>query len=227
MIGHRFVHELVQCFGLDVGDDASDHVALRLYGSYNDRLAGSASAPEVSASPFALMFVLGLAPDEGFIDFHDPAQLGCIARRQRHAKAMAHIPGRLVGAKAHVSANLQGADALLAGQHQVRNFEPILERLVRVLKDGARDVRKAIGRHGRTLVALPMPRVASQGFRAIRATPRTLHAFRPTLADQIRAARFLIRKRLFKLWDGELMQKFFGSHGRVSNIDDWSIAWLK
>ena len=38
--------------------------------------------------------------------------------------------------------DLQGADALLAGEHQVNDAEPVAKRLVRVLKDGPdRDAR--------------------------------------------------------------------------------------
>lgn len=217
MIGHRFVHELIQRLGLDVGNDAGDHVALPLDGSHDDRFAGAARASEVSASPFALMFVLGFAADEGFIDFDDPAQLGHVTRRHGYPNPVAHIPGRLVGAKAHVPANLQGTHALLAGQHQMRDLEPILERFVRVLKDRSCDMRKAIGRHRGALVALPMPGITRQGFRAVRATTRTLHALWPTLADQVCAAGLLIRKRLLELWNGQLVQKFFSGHGCVSS----------
>lgn len=172
------------------------------------------------------MSVLGFASNKGFIHFDNPAQLGHITSGHRHSDSVAHVPGRFVGAEAHVSANLQGTYSFFAGQHQVGDLEPIHQRLIRILENRSRDVREAIGRHWRTLVALPMPGVASQGFGVIRATTRTLHAIRPTLADKVFTAGFLIRKRLMELWDGQLVKKFLSGPVQPSKFDGWSIAWL-
>ena len=130
---------------------------------------------------------------------------------------MAHIPSGFVGTESHVSANLQGAHAFLARQHQVRDLEPIQQRLICVLEDRSANVREAIRRHRRTLIALPMPGVASQGFRVIRTATRTLHAVRPALAHKVLAACVLVRERSSELWNGHLMQKFLSGHDRVSN----------
>ena len=106
--------------------------------------------PPVPLPSPLVVLVPRLAADERFIDFDNAAKLLRSPSGQGRANAMAHIPSRLIRAKAHEAANLQGAHALLAGQHQMRDAEPILQRLIRVLKDRARNMRKAIGRHRRT-----------------------------------------------------------------------------
>ena len=70
---------------------------------------------------------------------------------------VAHEPSGLVRAEAHIAADLQGADALLADQHQMRHAEPVFERLIGVLQDCAGQVREPIACVRSALVALPVP----------------------------------------------------------------------
>ena len=224
VIRYGFIDELGQGFSFDVPNDTSHHIALALDRTRYDRLASAASSAEISSSTFTSVLVLGFPADKGFIDLDDPAELRGIARAQGDSNAMAHIPGGLVRTEAHVAADLQGAHALLTRQHQVRHLEPIQQRLVRVLEDCSTDVREAIGRHGRALIALPMPGIVLQLGRIVRTTTGALHTLRPAFADEIGRTGRLIRKGLLELWDRHLMQKFCSGHGVVSRVDR-SIAW--
>lgn len=224
IIRHGFIHKAGQGFGFHIGNDTSNHIALALYRSSHHRLARPcASGASITVVP---MSVFGFATDKGFIHFNDPAELGRVSGRHRHTNTMAHIPGGLVGPEPHVAANLQGAHALLARQHQVRDLEPIQQRFIRVLEDRSADMGETIGRDRRTLVALPMPRVAFQLRWIRRTTTWALHAIRPAFADEVLATGFLVRKRFLELWNSQLMQKFLSGHDHVSKFDDWSIAWL-
>ena len=74
------------------------------------------------------------------------------------ADAMAHVPSGSVGAEAHHPLDLEGANSLLAGQHEVDDAEPVAKRLIGVLEDRAGDMREAVvGLGRRALVALPIP----------------------------------------------------------------------
>ena len=74
--------------------------------------------------------VLLLAADDGFVGFNGPAGA---AKRSRvglgHglADAMAHEPRRLVGHSKRAT-DLVGADALLAGGHEVGGPQPLIQR---------------------------------------------------------------------------------------------------
>jgi hypothetical protein len=70
-----------------------------------------------------------------------------LASRNRHSG--------LVTAEAHVAHDLQGAHPLFAGQHQVGDFEPVPQRLVRIFEDCASDATKTVSMR-RTGPALPM-----------------------------------------------------------------------
>lgn len=215
VIRDGFIHKAGQGFGFHVGNHASNHTALALYRSCHNSLFRS--CPARSSVSVAVMPILGLATDKGSIHFDNAAELGHVSGGHRNSDPVTHIPSCFVGTESHVAANLQGAHTLLARQHQVRDLEPVKKRFIRVLENRSADVRKTIGRDWRALIALPMPRVTSQGFRALSATTPTLHAVRPTLADKVFAAGFLIRKCFSELWNGQLVKKLLSGHGRVSN----------
>jgi hypothetical protein len=52
-----------------------------------------------------------------------------------------------IGAQSHHPLNLERADALLAGQHEVHDLEPLPERLIRVFKNDPGYMREALGGH--------------------------------------------------------------------------------
>jgi hypothetical protein len=196
------IDESDQGCGADVIDNARDHVTLAAHSASDNRFAGCGrTGLEVALNP---MPVLGFAADEGFVNFHNAAKLG-FRFDQSRADFVAHGMRRTVAAEAHDTLNLEGANSLLAGQHQMGDAEPLAERLVRVLKDRARDMREAITRVRSALVALPL-----EGHRPDRkdlwiATARANHPIRPAPRYQVRLASIFVRERRFELSDGHLM----------------------
>src|SRR5260221_196506 len=63
---------------------------------------------------------------------------------QRRTDFVAHAVGGFVRAEAHHPLNLKGANAFLAGQHQVNDLEPLSKRLVGVLENGPGNVGEAV-----------------------------------------------------------------------------------
>lgn len=227
LIGHEqthairdgFVHELRQGLRFHISNHASHDISLALNGSSDDGLSRSARSPEVATATFAFVFVLRLPTDIRFINLDNAAQFGGIPGGQRYTNTMAHIPRSFVRAKAHITADLQGTHALLARQHQVGDLKPIHQRFIRVLKDRARNMRKAIGRRRRAGIALPMPRIALQFGRIRRAATWTLHAIRPTLAHQVSTASIFIWEGGIELLNRQLMQEFARGHDCVSSVE--------
>ena len=86
------------------------------------------------------MAVVILAADKGLIDFDNAAKL-IVSDSTSAARIGGTCNGRFCRAEAHPH-DLKGANALLAGQHQVRDPEPVTQRLVRVLEDGAGQCEK-------------------------------------------------------------------------------------
>jgi hypothetical protein len=210
---YSLVDERDQGRGADVIDDAGDDVALAADSASNNRFSGSGrTGLAVALVP---MPVLRLATDEGFVDLDNAAELG-FGFDEGSADFMAHGMRRTVAAEAHDALNLEGANSLLARQHQMSDAEPLAERLIRILKDCARDMREAIASVRSALIALPF-----EGHRSNRkyfgiATARANHALRPTARDQIRLASIFIREHRLKLSDGHLMD-LFRSAGHVAS----------
>lgn len=223
-IRYRFIDELRQRPCINAIDHASHHIPLALNGPGHNRLAGSTSPAEVSASAFALVLILRLPAHIGFINFDNATQFRRVSGRQGHSDTVAHIPSGFIGTEAHIAPNLQGAHAFLTGQHEMGDLEPVHQRLIRVLKNRSRDVREAIRRYRSALITLPMPRISFQFGRILSATTRALDAFWPSLTDQIRAACLFVWECCTELFDRQLLKEFCSGHVRVSNVDDWSIA---
>src|SRR5258706_9006877 len=143
--------------GADVLDYASDDVPLATHCPRNDLFPNAASPETLSA--LILMFVLGETTDQGFVYFNDAAKLG-FGFDKRRANFVAHGMRGFVRTETHVALNLERADPLFAGEHQVHHLEPLAKRLVRVFKDRANDMREAIttALDRLTLVALPFKR---------------------------------------------------------------------
>jgi len=218
IFGDRLPNEAVQGLGIRIVDDAGDDVAFALDRADHDELASNAS----SGLLLIPMPIAVAAADIGFVDFNDAAEFG-FGFNERSADFVAHGMGGAVGAKAHHPLNLQCADALLAGQHQVNDLEPLPQRLVRILKDGPGDMREAIGGHGSTFVALPVERLPDQGGR-ISAAARAFNAIRPAARYQVSLASFLIGESRLELRNGHLMNWFRAAHG-MSSQRERNIAW--
>jgi len=205
--------EFADGFKINVVDCASDHVSLAAHGT-DDRLFARTFAAG-SAAFLVPMPIPVFTANVGLVHFDNAPEFIKVALGERSPNPVAHVPSGFVGAEPHVAINLECAHSLFAGEHQVSDLEPIAKRLIRVLKNRSCDVREAIGRVFRALVALPMPRVALQLRGILGATARTADAFGPAFADKISAARFFIREELLELRGGKLVDVLFGSHGPV------------
>ena len=124
---------------------------------------------------------------------------------------MAHIPSRPVGTETHQPEDLKGANALLAGQHQMDDAEPLAQGLICVLKNRACDVREAVvGARGRACVAEPVP-----GHRAVRfdfgiAATWAGNELRPTMLGEVEAASVFVGEGFFPLRDSHLVNSLGG-----------------
>jgi hypothetical protein len=209
-IGDGFAYESFKSVPVSTFNDTSDDITLALDCANYWRLA-SISAP--SRSTFLVpMPVLIAAADVGFINLNDAAELFDVLDHGG-SNLVAHEPSSLVRAEAHIAEDLEGTHALLANQHKVRDSIPIFQRLIRVLKDCAGQVREAIAIN-RANFALP---VVSRGQRidlGVTAT-RTSDALRPTPDYQIRNAIVLSLKQRIELGRCHLMDCFRTGHTKT------------
>src|SRR6516225_9427139 len=159
---YGFVDEAIDGRAVEFGDHLGDDVALALDRANDGRLVGTdtaaaPSAPAVITMPLAGVPVLPLAADECLIQFDDADKLLELLVLQSDANLVAHGPRGFVGAEAHVTLHLQGADALLAGKHEMDHAEPLAQWLVGVLEDRADEMREAVGSALAAVRALPLP----------------------------------------------------------------------
>jgi hypothetical protein len=213
LVRDGFMHKGGEGRGADVGDYTSNHVAFAANSARDGRLARANAASAVTAA--AIMPVLGFAADESFIDFYNASKLIELLTRERGPYPVSHVPSGFVRAETHVAINLKGAYSLLASEHQVNDAKPIAERLIRVLKDRASNVREAIAALRSALVALPMPRVALQLRGVLSSTARAADTLGPSLTDQIGATGILIREVMLELCNAQLVNGLLGRHGSI------------
>src|SRR5438046_3122551 len=126
--------------------------------SSHGELAMPTSSAEVAATSRAFVLILGLAADPCFVHFDDANQFAELFIAQCSSDLVAHQPSGFVGAETHIAHDLQRADALLAGQHQVNDAEPLAQRLVGVLEDRPDENREPIALW-QAILALPVPRL--------------------------------------------------------------------
>jgi hypothetical protein len=207
LVRDGFANEPGQRLAFQVVDDARDDVAFALHRPNDDRFA-SATRSAASVAALILVPVLGEAADESFVNLDDTAKLFNILA-EGDADFVTHKPSGLIRTEAQIPLDLEGAHALLADKHQVNNAKPVFERLIRVLKDCAGQVREAIASRtaGRTLRALPMMAGCERINLGIAAT-RANDAFRPTANDQISDAVFRRLKQRIELRGGQLVNCF-------------------
>lgn len=204
LAGNRLIDEATNGPAVHAIDDAGDNVTLALYSTDNSSLALRAAAFVIRV--FRSMPVFGRTADIRLIDFHNANELLKIFLRQRRPDAMAHIPSRPVRAETHDPLDLKGAHALLAGQHEVDDAEPLAQVFIRVLKDCARDIGKLIAVRI-AAVALPLERTARNRVISGVATMRAGDAMRPAVRHQVSIARRLIREGFFPLLNGHLLDR--------------------
>jgi hypothetical protein len=212
-----FSYEGVKRCRQNVGDHASNHIALAADRADDRCFAGTDAARSPAPTALIPMLVLREATNESFIDFDDAPELVNVLH-QGGADLMAHGPSCLIRTETHIALNLQRADALLAGQHQMDNFEPIPQRFVRVLEDRPGNMRKAIRSALTAFHALPFPFHCLKVENTFASTSWAADTARPPFADKIRATRVLIGKCFVELSGGQLMDRTLRRHGDVPLI---------
>lgn len=209
---YRLTNKSTHRLNRSVFDDAASGVALtRDRADHRDLI--QRTAPALLLVPAAIAVQ---SSDVGFVHFHDSHEFAEIRIAHRGAQAHAHIPGRLIRAATDQPMDLRGADAFLAGQHQVQNLEPCAQRLFGFLENGPSLEREAIGRARLwpALQALPVPRTRLALVNRLVVTARAAHASGPALFKQIRPARRLIRKHSLEVGQRHLLRKNLVGHER-------------
>jgi hypothetical protein len=205
-----FANECGQRLVFQVTDDASNDVALASDRTDHDSLSKPRTRPATASSvpiaAFVFVPVLSLPADKGFVDLDDTAKLADVLDK-RGSDFVAHKPSGLVGAEAHIPIDLQGAHSLFADQHQVRDPEPILQRLIRIFKNCPCKIRETISSIAprSALRALPMPRAGMKTINSVVAAARAMDALWPSARDQIRFAIVLSLKQRIELRRCHLM----------------------
>jgi hypothetical protein len=172
---------------VDLFQNATNDVAFALYGT-NDRRFG------VVVALFLIpMTVDVFSADPRFVYLDNAAKL---LLRLDHCCAdfVTHQMRGVVRAEPELPLNLERADTLLAGCHEVHDLEPVAQRLVRVFKNRACEDRKAIaGIAARSaLRALPVPFTGVQIIDSGIAAAGTDDALRPTAGPQVSLGRIVL-----------------------------------
>src|ERR1700730_4109966 len=189
------------------------HVAAAL-NQADDRLFANSAATKVRA--LILVLVPFLTADVGLVHLNRVAIAAKGAARFweqfAHAltDAMGHKPRRAVAAEAEHAPKLMGADALLAGGHEMSGEQPFVQRNVRTL------IQRAHGRRewlltGPALVQARSRRLAVQfGCFTNNAAMRAYRTIRPAQCLEMLASGGFIGENL----GGEV-----ASHGCVPNVE--------
>jgi hypothetical protein len=188
LVGNRLIDKIDHGLGVDALQHTDNDVALPLDGADQWRLAlGGAMSPLVPVAVFVL------TANPGVVNLDNAAKL-LLRGDQRRANFVAHGMGRLVATEAHHALDLEGAHSLLAGEHEMGNPEPVAKRLLRVLKNRARQGRETVALWC-ALAALPMERLVARRIVEVRiATAGAVDAFRPAPRYEVAERGFHVTK---------------------------------
>lgn len=205
LVRHGFIDEAGKGFAFNVLNDTSNDIALATNRANDDRLIVSFALSATGA--LVPMLVRGVAANERFVNLNNTAKLSNVLFVKGDSDLVAHKPSGLVRTEAQKSEYLKRAHTFLASQHQVDDAKPVFQRLVRVLKDCAGEVREAIASRAarRAFRALPMPFVRGQVIDRVIAAARAADPLRPAARDQIGAAIVLCLKEGIELRRRHLM----------------------
>jgi hypothetical protein len=204
LLGYRAAHKRLEDIAADSFDNTSDDLSLAFDGPDDGYLARADTAPTWAASMWPVP-VPCLAADERFVNLNDTHEFTEIRVGETGPDPVAHIPSRLVRTESHVAVDLQRANPLLAGQHQVDNAEPITERLIRVFKDCTGNVRETISAPLAAVRAFPVPLAGFQVVDTRTAATRTRHlAVWPAMRNEVCGACVIIGKSRFTFADSHL-----------------------
>jgi hypothetical protein len=216
-VGNGFVDEAGEGFAVEAVNDPCHDVPLALDSANHGGLPGA--GPASAAVTLVPMLVAGLSADIGFVHLDDANEFLELFVLHRSADAMAHVPSRLVRAKAHIAMDLPGADAFLAGRHEVDDAKPLPQIDVRVLENRADKVRKTVRATLPTVRALPAVFKGFEGIDVRAATARAIDPIGPAACDYVGVAGFLIREHCLELRDRHLhdLLRLFPGHGFYSH----------
>jgi hypothetical protein len=217
---NHFAHENLTGFFGDAIKNAGDDIALAA-DSTDDRSFGRKTMLARATLAPVPMLVFVLSADERLVNLDNAAELLNILD-QSGSDFVAHEPCGFVGTEAHVAHDLRCAHALLAGEHEMGDFEPVAERLVGVLEDRPGDMGKPIAVRG-ALFALPVPPARLQVIDLGIAAARAMHTIGPPTGNQIGFAGFFVREGRVELSGGHLRDGF-GTfcHGSTPWIEPYS-----
>jgi hypothetical protein len=218
-VGNHFAHESLGGFFVNVLQHAGDDVALARYGT-NDRSFGGRAMLAQTALAIP-MLVLVLSADERLVNLDNAAEFFDVLN-ESGPDLVTHEPRGFVGTEAHVAHDLEGTHSLFAGEHEMRDLEPIAQRLVGVFENRSGDMRKPIAVRG-ALLALPMPLARFEVIDLGIATARATHAIGPPTGNQIRFTGILVREGRVELRGGHLrhgLRTF--CHGSTPLIEPYS-----
>lgn len=184
LIGNDLFAEIERSLRRDTLQNTRDDIALAFHRTNN---RGLLVAP---AFLFVPMAVFVFAPYKRLIHFYDATKLH-LRLNERGADFVAHAVRSLVGTEPHLPLNLQRANSFLTCQHQVRDFEPVAQRLVSIFKNRPGNNRKAIAVLC-ALLALPVPFARRKVIDRRIATTRTHDALRPAAGHQVSLARIIV-----------------------------------
>jgi hypothetical protein len=220
LVGNHFAHEDLRFVFGDTIQNAGDHVALTLHRPDDGSFGRKAMFARASLSAIP-MFVLVLSTDERLVNLDNAAELLDVLN-ERGSNLVTHAPSGFVGTEAHVAHDLQRAHALFAGEHEMRDFEPVAERLVGVFEDRSDDMGEPISVRGACL-ALPLPLARLQVIDLGIAAARAMHAIGPPTGNQIGFTGILVREGRIELCGGHLRDGF-GTfrHGSTPWIEPYS-----
>jgi hypothetical protein len=187
LVRDGFAHERFERASAYVLDDAGNDIALATDCTDDRRFPGADSAGSFAAAALVFVPVLREATDERFINLDNATQLTDVLH-QGGSDFVAHFPSGFVGTESQVAHDLHGADPLFAGHHEMHNFEPVPQWLIRILKYRADRMAKAVASLWRALVALPRPRSVGEFMGLLGSTAGTANPFRPATRNQISAA---------------------------------------
>lgn len=217
LVRDHFAYEVTDGLEVSACDHAGDHVPFALHGSRDDGFACAASSAHAATTARPLVLVSGLTADKGFIHFDEADELVELLVAKRYAYSVAHAPSRAVGAKAQHALNLEGADALLAGHHEIDDLEPDHQLDVRVLKHSADKNRKAITIR-RAVLALPVIFAGCKFVDLFVFAARAFDALRPAARLKIGLAGVLMRELLFQFRESHRLVFRVLFHWRPLNV---------
>src|SRR6266851_4812614 len=197
-LAYGLTHEAIEGCGIGMLDHLADHVALS-GDRANDR---SLIAAEPALTAFLVpVAILVLAAHVSFVYFDDAHEFLKIGIVHSRSKPMAHIKGRAVGTGTDHPMDLKRADAFLRREHQVQDFEPYQQLVVRVLEDRPADDAKPIVL---AVFAQPVKRPRVEFVDGGVAASRAFHAIRPAALSQVLLAGIFVRKERIKLRERDL-----------------------